>query len=179
MRREWRSSLGPEGIPQRRDVEPAAAAHARLPITKAVVNECLRMHVVSLGTGRRTAQPLEFAGVKMPAGCEVGVMLHALHHHPDHFSDPLEFDPGRWLPKGHPMASTRTALEAAFQPFLSGPRNCAGRLLAYLEIAVGLHAVLETCDLQVRSWMSYWSLVTHAADLLICEMIDSARRRNS
>lgn len=52
-------------------------------------------------------------------------------HSPDNFTDPLTFAPERWL-ESEREKYPRHVKEAS-QPFLTGPRGCIGRNLAYIE----------------------------------------------
>ncbi|KAA0152774.1 hypothetical protein FNF29_03661 [Cafeteria roenbergensis] len=147
LRAEWEAVLGkaPAGskgftnAPSRSDVK-------KLTLTGAVIKEVMRLHVVSLCTGRQTGLPITVDGVTLPPGTEIGIALQAMHTHPDHFSRPNEFCPERWLPADHELASDATANPRAFLPFLSGPRKCAGQQLAEMEHTVGVHAVLDRFD---------------------------------
>lgn len=84
----------------------------------------------------RTGEQLTMAGQTFPAGTEIMILLHALHHHPDHFARPGTFDPNRWRPAAPPHAPH------AYVPFLEGPRRCAGQQIAELQFAVVLHTLL-------------------------------------
>lgn len=130
LREEWSDKLGKgeADIPTREDLN-------RLPVTKAVINECLRMHVVSLGVLRQISAPLEIDGKTLPAGTEIMILLHSLHHHPDFWENPSEFNPSRFLEK-EPTPYT-------FIPFLSGARMCAGKQLAELHLVVLLHSIFR------------------------------------
>eukprot|EP01138_Halocafeteria_seosinensis_P008354 gb/GECG01008537.1/.p1 GENE.gb/GECG01008537.1/~~gb/GECG01008537.1/.p1 ORF type:complete len:517 (+),score=45.17 gb/GECG01008537.1/:1-1551(+) len=133
LREEWRNHLKAGELPRQTDLE-------KFPVTRAVIHECLRMHVVSLGVVRRTGEPLEIGGKVIPAGTEIVVLLHALHHHPKFWENPLTFDPSRFL-EGKPAPYT-------FLPFLTGKRMCAGKHLAELQLAVVLYTLLRDHDIR-------------------------------
>eukprot|EP01138_Halocafeteria_seosinensis_P002653 gb/GECG01002712.1/.p1 GENE.gb/GECG01002712.1/~~gb/GECG01002712.1/.p1 ORF type:complete len:506 (+),score=38.07 gb/GECG01002712.1/:1-1518(+) len=128
LREEWKSKLGCHG-----SATPTRGDLTRLPLTTAVIHECLRMHVVSFGVVRQISSPLEIDGKTFPEGTEVMILLHAVHHHPDFWEDPLTFNPSRFLEQA-PTAYT-------YIPFLSGPRMCAGQYLADLHLIVILHSI--------------------------------------
>lgn len=47
-----------------------------------------------------------------------------LHRDPDHFEDPLKYDPERF-------SSERTILPYTYFPFGEGPRNCIGKTVCF------------------------------------------------
>ncbi len=96
----------------------------------------------------------------LPAGHEVMLLLHALHHDPAAWGEDAHvWEPERWeagspywqrrqaageaLP---PAATFPSRLPDSFYPFLEGTRRCAGMLLAQLEFAVMLHVFLVVYD---------------------------------
>lgn len=91
----------------------------------------------------------------------VAVHQWAMYHNEDHFKDPFEYHPERWL--GDPAFANDN--KEAFQPFHVGPRNCIGRNLAYIEMRLILARILWNFDLQIAEdsldWMSrqrIWNL---------------------
>ena len=74
----------------------------------------------------------------IPKGSGVVVPVYFLHHDPDLWENPEEFDDTRFLPenrgKHHPMA---------WQPFGAGPRNCIGMRFAILEAKLALARLLQ------------------------------------
>lgn len=149
LRGEWMQVLGggsPDPAQQR---HPTFADTERMPLSMAVIAECLRLHVVSLGVVRQTGAPLTVQGKTMPAGTEVVILLQALHTHPQFWGEDAEhFDPNRFLQDGKcdvgPFERKFTYI-----PFLRGRRMCAGKALAELELLVVLHGVLSTVDMKV------------------------------
>ena len=106
------------------------ADYANLPYTRQVITETLRMYPIWI-LMRRTLEPVELGGVEIPAGAEVTVSPHALHHDPRNFADPTRFDPDRWAPE-----RARDVPRGAFVPFGAGNRMCVGNSFALLEMAV-------------------------------------------
>ena len=78
---------------------------AKLPVTRAVFREVLRMHTISMGVVRTTGAAVKARvgkgaaerDVTVPKGTDVLLLLHALHHLPTLWDRPLTFDPARWL----------------------------------------------------------------------------------
>lgn len=120
---------------------------------RACIDEALRMAPPSLATLWReqtaaaddddAGQPLLVDGHVIPPGTQVGVNLYALHHNEDYFPDAFTFNPGRWLEdegaSGEQQQKQQQQQQRrAFAPFIIGPRSCAGKAMAYLEISLVL-----------------------------------------
>ena len=69
------------------------------------------------------------------------LLIYALHHHPEFWDNPHEFNPRRWL---QPLR-----VEFSYIPFLTGPRQCVGRHLAELNFVIILNALLRRFDVDV------------------------------
>ncbi|MEU4739247.1 cytochrome P450 [Actinosynnema sp. NPDC023658] len=108
----------------------------RLVRTAAVADEVLRMYPVWI-LMRRAVEPVDLGGVELPAGAEVIVSPHALHHDPASFPDPYRFDPDRWL------SPATEVPRGAFIPFAAGARQCVGNVFARAEIVITLATVLS------------------------------------
>ncbi|MFE9745339.1 cytochrome P450 [Saccharothrix saharensis] len=108
----------------------------RLTYTAAVVHEVLRMYPVWI-LMRRAVEPVDLDGVRLPAGAEVIVSPHALHHDPASFPDPHRFDPDRWLSPSHAVP------RGAYIPFAAGVRQCVGNVFAQAEVVITLATVLS------------------------------------
>lgn len=87
-----------------------------------VVKKILRLYPSAPVIARELMEELEINDVILPVGTSLNLMVYDLHRDPQHFPDPLRFDPDRFLPdlveKRHPFA---------YLPFMAGPRNCIGR----------------------------------------------------
>lgn len=94
---------------------------------------------------------------ELPGGTVVGVPTYALHHSPDHFDRPFEYDPSRWLLRGSDAAvgtegvsaDVMTRQRAAFVPFSIGPRACIGRSVAMAELEIGVARALWLYDVRL------------------------------
>ncbi|MFI2209699.1 cytochrome P450 [Streptomyces sp. NPDC020141] len=108
----------------------------RLAAVRRVLDEVIRLHGVTL-LMRRTIEPVDLGGYRIPAGAEVAFSLYAVHRDPALYSDPDRFDPDRWLPE------RRAALpREAFVPFGAGNRKCIGDAFAWTEAAIALATIL-------------------------------------
>ena len=111
---------------------------------KACIDEAMRMTPPVPGILPRVVLPggINVDGHSIPAGVEIGVSAHALHHNSSHFSDSFEYRPERFLD-----AEAEDTLKC-FAPFSTGPRTCIGRNLAYLEMMIVLARVLLLFDMK-------------------------------
>lgn len=125
---------------------------------RACVDESLRMAPPSLATlwreqaaddPERDTTPIIIDGHVIPPGTQVGVNLYALHHNEDYFPDAFTFNPDRWLDSSNSAGQGDQAdKNRAFAPFIVGPRSCAGRAMAYLEVSLVMAKTLWYFDFQ-------------------------------
>jgi cytochrome P450 len=117
--------------------EPGWSDLPRLPLTRAVVDEALRLYPPAWVITRRAIGPDTLAGVALPAGTLVIISPWLLHRRPDSWPDPLRFDPGRFLHSGP------GAPRGDYIPFGAGPRLCIGRDFALVEAVLVLATLLQ------------------------------------
>ena len=86
------------------------------------------------------------AGEYIPCGLDVGCCLYAVHHNEDLFPDSYIFSPERWLPGESHSLHERELAAKAFKPFSLGPRSCAGRSMALLELSLTTAKLLYLLD---------------------------------
>ena len=103
-----------------------------------VVNETLRMFPPSVRVDRVCNKNYEFGDLKIPKGQIWTVPIWALHHDPDLYPEPENFDPERFN-----EANKKKRENEAFIPFGAGPRNCIGMRFALLEIKLLLATILS------------------------------------
>jgi len=114
---------------------PMLGHRTTLPLTRAVVDEALRLYPPAWAISRRSSRPDVGGGRAVPAGTVVIVSPWLLHRSAALWPDPLAFRPDRFLDAG------RTP--AAYLPFGQGPRLCIGREFALGEMVVVLSRLLE------------------------------------
>ena len=100
----------------------------RLPYTKMVLHEALRITPPTWALDRRAREDDEIDGYLVPKGAKVAFSTFVMHHHPKYWNDPVTFDPDRFS-EAH--ASERATY--AYFPFGGGPRRCIGMRFALLE----------------------------------------------
>jgi cytochrome P450 len=106
----------------------------RLPWTRAVIDEALRLFPPAWALSRRSHRPDVIGGRAVPAGTLVIVSPWLLHRRGDSWPDPLAFRPERFL-----GADTG---RSDYLPFGQGPRLCIGRAFALGEMVVVLSRLL-------------------------------------
>ena len=109
------------------------------PVSRAVLNESLRLAPPVWVAPRRAIDDVTVAGVRVPRGAHVIVSQYASHRNAHFFERPDEFVPERWtdgfeasLPRG------------AYFPFGAGSRKCLGDQFALLEAHIILMEFART-----------------------------------
>lgn len=110
----------------------------KLELTSGVVTETLRMYPPAWILARATTTDTHLGGHPLPAGSLLFYSPYLLHHRPDLYPNPENFDPDRWT-DGHRAPPAREA----FIPFAGGARKCIGDTFAVTEITLAL-ATLAT-----------------------------------
>ncbi|KAI7729102.1 hypothetical protein M8C21_019440 [Ambrosia artemisiifolia] len=104
-----------------------------MPLTYRVILESLRKASVISFTFREAAVDVEYEGYLIPKGWKVMPLFRNIHHNPEFFADPGNFDPFRFENPPKPFT---------YMPFGSGMHACPGNELAKLEMLVLLHHLL-------------------------------------
>ncbi|MGD9902585.1 MAG: cytochrome P450 [Vicinamibacterales bacterium] len=128
---------------------PVAADVARLPYTRAVVAESMRLYPPAWTMGRRVLKDYRTGGHDIPAGSLVLMSQWIVHRDPRWWPEPTRFDPRRWLGDGTAVAGTGAAAGAgtrprfAYFPFGGGNRVCIGESFAWSEAIVLVAAIAQ------------------------------------
>lgn len=117
---------------------PEVSDIAKLPYTRMVVQEALRLYPPVPLVTRRAIEPDEIDGVQIPAGTKLSLPIFATHRHPDYWLDPDRFDPERFTP-----GRASTIPPGAYAPFLLGRRACLGEHFAMLEGVTALAMIIS------------------------------------
>ncbi|KAK5625853.1 hypothetical protein RRF57_001569 [Xylaria bambusicola] len=112
---------------------------------RACIDEALRMSPPVPGIlwreGYADRQPFMVDGHIIPPGVVVGVNIYSVHYDEEYFPKPFNFRPERWLDNSKTMSD-------AFMPFSTGPRGCAGKAMAYLELSLVVAKTLWYFDFE-------------------------------
>ena len=127
------------------DLSPGGAAQAmeRLPLTRAVVQEALRLYPPAFTIVRMALRADEIVGHAVPKGSLVVMAPWILHRHRKRWSHPERFDPTRFLPGAPPID------RFAYLPFGIGPRICIGAQFALIEATLVMARLLASFRLEI------------------------------
>jgi cytochrome P450 len=129
---------------QRVQAEAAAALGGRaagfddlpkLPYTRAVIDETLRLYPPIPVLAREASAPLDICGHAVPKGSLVLVVPWLLHRNPRLWDRPDHFQPERFL-AGAPR-------RYSYLPFSIGPRVCTGQAFALAESVMCLATLAQ------------------------------------
>jgi cytochrome P450 len=130
-RDEVRMVLGGERLPS--SLEQVAA----LDYVEACAFETMRLKPVAPILPLQAYKDTAVAGVAVPAGTIVVLMMRGGAQDARHFPDPGRFDPQRWLGGAEAGSAKRVSM-----PFGAGPRICPGRYLALVEMKMAMAMLL-------------------------------------
>jgi cytochrome P450 len=120
--------LGPDGV---------SAALERLPYTRAVVSEALRLYPPAALIVREAIAETRSGAITIPRGALVFIAPWVLHRHRKLWAAPEHFDPDRFLPGAPPVP------RFAYLPFGAGPRVCVGAQFALAEATLVLATLVR------------------------------------
>jgi cytochrome P450 len=123
---------------------PTATDLPKLPYTKMVIEEALRLYPPTWITARTPLQDDEIGGYAIPAGAVVLLSPYVMHRHPRFWEAPTVFDPERFAP-----ARSGDRPRYAYFPFGGGPRRCLGEHFALQEAQLIVTMVAQTYRLQL------------------------------
>jgi cytochrome P450 len=115
----------------------AGVALAGLEVTRAVVQEAMRLYPPAFVIVRQARGPDRLADRDLPAGAVVMIAPWVLHRHRKLWSDPDAFDPRRFLPPASPPD------RLSYMPFGAGPRVCIGAPLAMAEATIVIASLVK------------------------------------
>ncbi|XP_028611834.1 cytochrome P450 3A11 [Grammomys surdaster] len=108
-----------------------------------VLNETLRVYPIANRLERVCKKDVEIDGVFMPKGSTVMIPSYALHHDPQHWTEPEEFRPERFSKENKGSINPYIYL-----PFGNGPRNCMGMRFALMNMKLALTKILQNFSFQ-------------------------------
>ena len=127
---------------------PLVGHRERLPWTRAVVDEALRLYPPAWAVSRRSHRDDEVGGRQVPAGTLAIISPWLVHRRPDLWPEPEAFRPERFLD-----GTARTG----YLPFGQGPRLCIGREFALGEMVVVLAELLREHRIDVPGGPGGWT----------------------
>jgi cytochrome P450 len=137
---DWRARVEREAECQL--AGPADTLFDRLVVTRAVVEETLRLYPPISALSRMAKAADRLGDHDVGARSLIVVAPYVLHRHHRLWDRPDIFDPGRFL------GDNRRAVERfAYLPFGAGPRTCIGSTFALQEATVVLATLLNRFDI--------------------------------
>lgn len=116
-----------------------------LPLTRAVIDETLRLYPVVANLLRRAAKTVEVApGLTIPKGDTVLISPWVLHRHKRFWREPERFDPMRFI--GEEAAERPRHI---YMPFGGGPRICIGMSFAIMEAVLILGTYVQRARIKI------------------------------
>ncbi|KAJ3103835.1 hypothetical protein HDU97_009840 [Phlyctochytrium planicorne] len=110
---------------------PTFKNYSELVYVQAVMNETLRMFPLVTGIPKWTGDHEQRLGPwVLPPETYVTILTASMHFHPEAWSDPLTFNPDRFLDP--------TWNKHAWAPFSEGPRGCLGKKFSQVEFVCAL-----------------------------------------
>ena len=122
---------------------PQPADLPRLPYTRAVIDEVLRLYPPVPVLAREASETEALRGRRVPAGSLVMVVPWLLHRHRGYWDRPDHFIPERFMPGAVPPD------KFVYVPFSTGPRVCAGLTFALTEAVLCLAVLAQRFSLRL------------------------------
>ena len=104
---------------------------ARLPFTRAVLAESMRLYPPAWMLGRRVTVPYRIGEHQLPKDTVLLMGQWIVHRDPRWWPEADQFRPERWMPHGSALDPARPRF--AYFPFGAGTRVCIGEQFAWLE----------------------------------------------
>ncbi|KAJ7247592.1 cytochrome P450 [Mycena rebaudengoi] len=121
-----------------KDKEITADELAKLEYLDWFIKETQRLYNPAFQPTRQAQKDVIMpGGILVPKGAQVTVALHSLMVNPEHWKDPLTFDPDRWGTE-----EVRKRHKHAYIPFAAGGRGCIGFVFALQELKIVLVKVV-------------------------------------
>jgi cytochrome P450 len=115
-----------------------------LPRLDMALDETLRMYPPAWIGPRRSVEPFELHGIRVPGGAFVNYCSWASHRLPEVFPEPERFRPDRFAPEA------KAALpKGAYVPFGGGSRTCIGMRFGQLEVKAIAAEILRRWRLEL------------------------------
>ena len=100
----------------------------KLVVTRAVLEEAMRLYPPAPAMTRQAACTTELGGETIPEGANIVISIFVVHRHRHLWDDPDRFDPERFMPERRDKI-----LRTQFMPFGFGARTCIGASFAMME----------------------------------------------
>jgi cytochrome P450 len=149
---EWCARVKAEACQSR--VGPVAGLADRLPVTRAVIDEAVRLYPPLPAISRVAVGPDQLAGEPIKPGSMVVIAPYVLHRHRLLWREPDIFDPTRFL------GDAREAIaKYSYLPFGAGPRICIGSPFALQEATIVVATIARRFDFALVPGQRVWPIL--------------------
>ncbi|CAI2169530.1 7551_t:CDS:1 [Funneliformis geosporum] len=114
---------------------------SKMHYTEAIIKECSRLVNTAKATQRVSSSSDTISGYEWPANTTFIAYIEGIHLNPDHWKDPYEFNPDRFIGT-EPQKNT-------FLMFGGGVRICPGRKLALVELRCLIALIYRNLDISL------------------------------
>ena len=142
--KSWQAAVAAEARQLDLSVDGAAGSLPKLELTRAVVEETLRLYSPAFMTGRLAKKTHEICGTRVPADSIILLPYWMLHRSRRWWSHPETFDPSRFLHGAEPQRLT-------YLPFGVGRHVCIGAQLAMSEAVLATARLVQQFDIAMTS----------------------------
>jgi cytochrome P450 len=141
---EWQEALAAEAAKLDLSADGAAESLPKLVLTRAVVEETLRLYSPAFMSGRLANRSHDICDIQVPTGSIILLPYWLLHRSPRWWSCPERFDPSRFLHGATPDRLT-------YLPFGVGRHVCIGAQLAMSEAILAIARLMRQFSLKMTS----------------------------
>lgn len=127
---------------------------SQLKYLERVIKESRRLYPSVPVVLRKISEEVKMDNYVIPKGTAVAAPIMLIHRNPAVWSDPLKFDPDRFL-----LENLKQIHPYAYIPFSAGPRNCIGQKFAIIEEKTILAAILRKW--RVKSMQTHEEITLH------------------
>lgn len=127
-----------DGVLDGRAPEATDVTGEALPRLEMALDETLRLYPPAWVGPRRSVEPFEFAGHRIPGGVPISYCSWASHRIPEVFPEPEAFVPERFAPEARAKLP-----KGAYVPFGGGSRTCIGMRFGQMEIRTIATLILQ------------------------------------
>lgn len=140
LRQEADDVFGPLNLDLPVDLSVDEYTVARLDLAHRTMRETTRLHPAGVISPRQAERDLTVGGYRIPKGTLILWSAHLAGRNPAVWTDPLRFDPDRFVTVS---GEQQGAADASWVPFGRGARNCIGFALAQMELTLIIARVAQ------------------------------------
>ncbi len=123
---------------------PALEDLPQLHYTEMVIAESMRLYPPAWAMGRQATVDVNIGPYFLPAGTYFFFSQYLIQRDPEHFRDPLRFEPERFTPENKAGRS-----KFVYFPFGAGSRQCIGESFAWMEATLALATLAQRWRLRL------------------------------